>query len=138
MAATDHRRAIAERNVESILDAAERLLRERRSLSISAVATESGVSRVTVYGHFPGLPDLVEAVVPRSADHATAALAGAALDDGPAREALSRLIDAAWEVLAAQDDIARAAAEHLSPDAMRRSHEHSMKPLHELIERGRA
>src|SRR4051812_47045635 len=138
MATVDHRRATAERNVESILDAAERLMRTGASLSISAAAAEAGVSRVTVYAHFPKLPDLVEAVVKRSVDHATAALGDAALSDGTPASALDRMVDAAWEALADQDAIARAAAEHLSADAMRRSHEHSMAPLAELIERGRA
>ena len=36
--------AIAEHNVEAILDGAERLLQDRRQPSISAVASEAGVS----------------------------------------------------------------------------------------------
>lgn len=49
---TDHRRATAERNVEAILDAAAALLERGSQASIMAVATEAGVSRVTVYAHF--------------------------------------------------------------------------------------
>jgi len=51
--AADYQRAIAERNVGAILDAAEELLEERAAASISAVAARAGVSRVTVYAHFP-------------------------------------------------------------------------------------
>jgi AcrR family transcriptional regulator len=45
----DHRRAIAERNVEAILDAAEELLEERGEATIATVAAEAGISGVTVY-----------------------------------------------------------------------------------------
>ncbi len=50
--AIDHRRATAERNVQAILDSAEQLLERREPVSIAAVATHAGVSRVTVYAHF--------------------------------------------------------------------------------------
>jgi AcrR family transcriptional regulator len=51
--AADYQRAIAERNVEAILDAVEDLLERRAQASVSAVAALAGVSRVTVYAHFP-------------------------------------------------------------------------------------
>jgi len=50
--AVDHRRAVAERNVEAILDAAEALLEEAAQTSFAAVATRAGVSRPTVYAHY--------------------------------------------------------------------------------------
>jgi AcrR family transcriptional regulator len=137
MAAVDHRRATAERNVESLLDAAERLMRGHAALSMSAVAAEAGVSRVTLYGHFPKLPDLIEAVVARSAQHSLTELTAAMDDDGDPVADLERLTDAAWDVLATRAEIARAAAEHLSPDAMRRSHETALRPIYELVARGR-
>ena len=137
MATVDHRRATAERNVESILDAAERLMRTGVPVSISAVAAEAGVSRVTLYAHFPKLLDLVEAVVARSARHSLAELAGAMADAGDPVAQLDRLTDASWEVLATRAEIARAAAEHLPPDALRRSHEAALKPIYDLVARGR-
>jgi AcrR family transcriptional regulator len=63
---TDHRRAVAERNVEAILDAAEALIERRSQTTITAVANEAGVSRVTVYSNFPTTEQLVEAVVERA------------------------------------------------------------------------
>ena len=62
----DHRRAVAERNVEAILDAAERLLERRLQATISAVAAEAQLSRVTVYAHFPTREQLLEAVAERA------------------------------------------------------------------------
>jgi TetR/AcrR family transcriptional regulator, mexCD-oprJ operon repressor len=70
--ATDHRRAIAERNVEAILDAAEQLLERRSQATIAAVAKEAGVSRVTVYAHFATREKLLEAIVERAVERATA------------------------------------------------------------------
>ena len=49
---TGYQRQVAERNVEAILDAAEELLQQGQA-NISAVAVLAGVSRVTVYAHFP-------------------------------------------------------------------------------------
>jgi hypothetical protein len=68
--AIDHRRATAERNLEAIPDATERLLARHAPVSISAVATtEGGLSSPTVYAHFTMLETVVE--------RASAALAAA-------------------------------------------------------------
>ena len=134
---TDHRRATAERNVEAILDAAERLLEGRKPLSIAAVAAASGVSRVTVYAHFENLTALVEAVVARSVEHATAAIAASEPASGTALEALERLLQHGWRELDRRDAVARAAAEHLPAESLRRQHEPLMGVLEELVARGR-
>ena len=91
-ASTDHRRATAERNVAAILDGAEALLARGAAASTTAVATEAGVSRVTVYAHFPTREALLEAVAERAVAQATVALESAQLEDGTALEALDRLI----------------------------------------------
>jgi AcrR family transcriptional regulator len=75
--AADHRRATAERNVAAILDAAAELLSQPGAASIAAVAARAGVSRVTVYAHFPTWEALLEAVVERAVGHTTAVLASA-------------------------------------------------------------
>ena len=79
--ATDRRRAIADRNVHAILDAAEELLRNHAPVTIAAVASQSGVSRVTVYAHFATGEALLEAVVERAVGHAAATPGGR----GPSR-----------------------------------------------------
>jgi AcrR family transcriptional regulator len=50
---TGYQREVAERNADAILDAAEDLVRSQGHVNISAVAVQAGVSRVTVYAHFP-------------------------------------------------------------------------------------
>jgi AcrR family transcriptional regulator len=136
--AVDHRRATAERNVEAILDGAERLLARGGRASIAAVAQEAGVSRVTVYAHFADLPDLIEAVVGRAVESTMAALAAADAETGPALEALDRVLARGWRELDRNAAMAGAAAEHLAADRMRRSHEAFLGVLERLVDRGRA
>jgi AcrR family transcriptional regulator len=132
------REAIAERNLEAILDGAERLLQRGEQPSISAVAIEARVSRPTVYAHFPDRRRLLEALVERSVRRAMAAIESAEPERGPADEALQRLIAASWEQLARHEDVARTSAAELSADAMRRAHESARAVICKLIERGRA
>ena len=80
--AADYQRAIAERNVEAIRDAVEELLDRRIPASISAVAAQAGVSRVTVYAHFPTGEAMLEAAVERAVRRTMAALGTIDLDDG--------------------------------------------------------
>jgi AcrR family transcriptional regulator len=134
----DQRRAIAERNIEAILDAAERILERHGRASISAVAAEAGVSRVTLYAHFPTREDLLEAVVARAVQRATVALEAADPETGPSVDALERVIAAAWRELDRNRAIAQAAAEQLSPAALARAHEAAHRRIRQLAERGRA
>jgi AcrR family transcriptional regulator len=136
--ATDHRRATAERNVQAILDAAEDLLDRRGQPSVSAVAIEAGVSRVTVYAHFPTSEALLEAVVRRAVGRSTAALDEARPDSGPAPEALDRVLAAGWQELDRYGAVGAAAATQLSPDALTRTHESAHERVRGLIERGQA
>ena len=131
------RRAIAERNVEAILDAAERLLERRAQPSISAVAAEAGVSRPTVYAHFEDRQRLLEALVERAVRRATAALESSDPERGPAMEALQRLVASSWREIGHNEDIGRTAAAELSAEAMRRAHETARAVLARLVERGR-
>jgi AcrR family transcriptional regulator len=136
-ATTDHRRATAERNVEAILDAAERLLQRHAPVSISAVAAEAGLSRVTVYAHFRTLDELLEAVVGRAVRRASTALDTAELETGAPLDALDRLIKVSWRELEQHNATARAAAEELSPDAMSRTHDPARRRIRRLVDRGR-
>lgn len=133
----DHKRATAERNVEAILDGAERLLERGEKATISAVATESGVSRVTVYSHFEDRQRLLEAVVERTVRRVMASVEPAEVDQGPPVEALDRLIAASWTELARNSAIRRASSAELGSDAMHRVHAHAHGVIRALVERGR-
>ena len=134
---TRYQREVAERNVEAILDAAEELVRQGQA-NISAVAVQAGVSRVTVYAHFPTWEALLEAAVERAVRRTMAALQSVHPDDGPPVEALDRMIAAAWQHLARYEAMAAAVAELLSPQAVTRTHEAAHHTVGALAERGRA
>jgi AcrR family transcriptional regulator len=137
-ASTDHRRATAERNAVAILDAAERLLVRAEPLTMVAVATESGLSRPTVYAHFKRVSEIVEAAAERTVIAATAAFAAARPDEGPAGEALTRLVAASWQQLAGAEGFVRRASEYVSEGARHRTHGALIAPLEALVLRGRA
>jgi TetR/AcrR family transcriptional regulator, mexCD-oprJ operon repressor len=136
--AADYQRAIAERNVGAILDAAEELLEERAAASISAVAARAGVSRVTVYAHFPTWEALLEAAVERAVRRTMTALEATHPDDGPPVQALERMLTAAWQHLARYGAMAQAVAEQLSSQAVTRTHQAAHRTVGGLLERGQA
>jgi len=136
--AADYQRAIAERNVGAILDAAEELLEERAAASISAVAARAGVSRVTVYAHFPTWEALLEAAVERAVRRTMTALEATHPDDGPPVQALERMLTAAWQHLARYSSMAQAVAEQLSSQAVTRTHQAAHRTVGALLERGQA
>lgn len=137
-ATSDHRRATAERNADAILDATERLLERHTQVTVSAVAAEAGLSRVTFYAHFKTVDEVLESVVARAVRQATEALDAADLDSGPPSEALERLVTVSWREMERHQSTARAAAERLSPKALHDSHRPARKSLRRLAERGRA
>jgi len=134
---TSYQREVAERNVEAILDAAEELVRQGQA-NISAVAAMAGVSRVTVYAHFPTWQALLEAAVERAVRRTMAALQSVHPEDGPPIEALDRTMAAAWQHLAQYEAMAAAVAELLSPEAITRTHQAAHHTVGALLERGQA
>ncbi len=135
--AIDHRRAIAERNIAAILDGAERLLARNAQMSMSSVAAEAGVSRQTLYAHFPDRERLLGAVVERSVQRWVAATEQVEPHRGPALEALERLIEVGWQEISRSSHIARVASEELDPEAVRRAHALGAALLRRLVKRGR-
>jgi TetR/AcrR family transcriptional regulator, mexCD-oprJ operon repressor len=133
----DHRRAAAERSVEAILDAAERLLASGSDASTSAVAAAAGVSRVTLYAHFPTRVALLEAVAERVISRGAKAIAAANPTRGEPAAALERLIEAAWGKLDRDRQLFAVGRAELSADALRRAHEQIDAPILALIKRGR-
>jgi TetR/AcrR family transcriptional repressor of mexCD-oprJ operon len=136
-ATTDSRYVTAERNLKAILDGTERLVRRGEQPSISAVASEAGVSRPTVYAHFTDRRALLQALVERTVRETMSAIRSAEVDRDSAAEALPRLIEASWEQIANHDEIASVAARELSADAMRAAHQSARSVMCTLIDRGR-
>jgi TetR/AcrR family transcriptional repressor of mexCD-oprJ operon len=133
-----YHREIAGRNVEAILDAAEELLELQGHATISAVAVQAGVSRVTVYAHFPTWDALLEAAVERAVGRAMKALESASPDDGSPAEALDRVLAGAWQHLARYGAMAQAVAELLTAPAVARTHQAAHQAIGTLLARGQA
>ncbi|MFD2762981.1 TetR/AcrR family transcriptional regulator [Micromonospora eburnea] len=89
-------RAEARRNVAAILDAAIQVLGQRPQATMDDIAAAAGLSRQTVYAHFPSRDALVTAVFRRMTDEVLAGLDAARLDEGPAPAALRRLLEVSW------------------------------------------
>lgn len=133
----DHRRAVAERNIDAILDAAEGLLARNAPLSISAVAAEAGVSRPTLYAHFADRETLLSAVVARAVARWVDATEKIEPDKGPALDALARLVEVGWQEISRSSHIARAASAELNPETVRTAHESGVDLVRRLVRRGR-
>jgi AcrR family transcriptional regulator len=102
--------------------------------TVEDIARAAGVSRQTVYAHFPTREALLDAIIERAAAEVTAAFDAAGLDDLPPATALVRLLEAGWQVAARYP-----LAWHLNPvtptqDANR--HAPFLGRLFELIESG--
>jgi AcrR family transcriptional regulator len=94
------RRSDAEQNTAAILRAAITALNAQPEASIEDIARAAGVSRQTVYAHFPSRESLLDAVIEQATAEVTAAFDAAGLDEAPPAQALTRLLDVAWAVTA--------------------------------------
>jgi AcrR family transcriptional regulator len=86
--------------VTAILQAAIQVLNADPGASVEDIAKAAGVSRQTVYAHFPSREALIDAVIERATAEAVAAFEAAGLNDAPPAEALIRLLDAGWQASA--------------------------------------
>jgi AcrR family transcriptional regulator len=133
--ADEHRRKVAEGNVEAILDATLALLEHDPKPSFVEIARAAGVSRPTLYAHFPTREELATAAVRRAVEHTAADFEAARLDDGPAPAALQRLMTMAWRTLSRNSTVVGLATE-LQPEVRREAHEAALEPIRRLISRG--
>jgi len=93
------RRSDAKRSVGAIVDAARTVLGERPDASMEDIATEAGVSRQTVYAHFPSRDALVGAILDTAGRELLDALDAARLDAVTPTEALSAFLEIGWQRL---------------------------------------
>ncbi|XVQ07608.1 TetR/AcrR family transcriptional regulator [Spirillospora sp. CA-255316] len=131
------KRADAERNIATIIDAATECFARDPDVSMSAVAKASGVGRVTLYSHFPSREDLLRAVLAASIAEGAGVIESAAPEEGPPVEAFARLIRTCWPMLNRFGSLHTAAERLLTADEVRRFHDEPMAHVERLIVRGR-
>ena len=131
------KRADAQRNIATILHAAARCLAADPDASMADIAAEAGLGRVTVYSHFPSRTELVRAVVENVIRRGEETLEAVDLD-GDVQDALVRLIDVSWLLIAELGAIASAAISVLNADEIRRLHDAPAERVGRLVRRGRA
>lgn len=143
------RRADAERNTAAIVDAGLDCFLADPQASMAAIARAAGVSRVTLYSHFPTREALLDAALDRAVAEAAAALDGlagqgsdgpdgAGVPDGPAGTAgeLRRLVRTSWRLLDRHSAVFAAVSAALPPERLRERHERILAPVRRLVLRG--
>lgn len=135
---SESRQERAARNVDAILDAAEDALVGGKAINFSTLAADAGVSRPTVYSHFPDRAQLLEAVVRRNAAQVVAAVESAEPGDDDPVAALRRVICAGWEPLARHHALAGAIRGEIAPESVHAAHHQAVAVFGRLISRGRS
>lgn len=128
-------RADARRNEERILDSTAEVIAVNPAATLEQIARRAGVSRVTLHARFPTRDALMDTLTDRSVAEVTAALAAACPDEGPAGEALERVLVAAWETIGRYRGLVTV-NQHLEPAVLRARLGPAIAPLLPLIKRG--
>ena len=128
-------RADARRNIAAILDAAVLCLTRNPEASIAEIAEVAGIGRVTLYGHFKTRAELIDAVLIRTIAEADAAL-DATDTSGDPSAALTRLVEASWQIVNQSRSVLHAAQRELPAEHIRGGHDRILRRVQTLIERG--
>ena len=112
------------------------MLSERPEAGLAAVADVAGISRKTLYAHFPSRDALINALIERATTRVVAALDAADLDTGPADAALVRLMEAGWTSMDTDPFLLQLSTPPVSPEQDRDRHAPILERLQAVIERG--
>lgn len=130
-----NQRADALRNRKKILAATVAAIRKNADASVADIATEAGMGRVTLYGHFQTRAELVEAALVDSLERGEEVLREVPLD-GEATQALQRLIASSWMLVDESRALLAAAQKELPAARIRELHENAETRMRVLLERG--
>ncbi|MGH3415604.1 MAG: TetR/AcrR family transcriptional regulator [Actinocrinis sp.] len=129
-------RADARQNAAAILDAAAEALGVRPEAGLAEIARRAGISRQTLYAHFPSRDALVNALIERATGRVLAALEAANLEHGPADEALVRFLEVGWRSFETDPFLLHLAAPPVPPEQDRERHAPVFEHLHRVVSRG--
>lgn len=119
------------------MDAAVACLNTNPRASMADIAEAAGVGRVTLYAHFSSREELLRQVLHRNMDFTEASFDAVDLTGDP-WNALDRLIQSSWRLLADLTGVL-AAFEQAMPAEMHAEHQNRpMARLRELLTRGRS
>ena len=135
MSSLSPRRSDAVRNTERILDATVDTIADDPTTSLDRIAQRAGVSRPTLYAHFPSRDALMDELTRRSSREVTARIQAARPDQGPADQALTRVIAAAWATIGRYRGLV-IVNQRLPPDQLRAHTAPAVALLRGLILRG--
>lgn len=129
-------RSDAHRNRDAIIEATLTTFNGSLGASMGEIAAAAGVSRGTLYSHFPSRHALVAATfrwvmaeIDEQLDRMNPTL--------PARESLEELVTTSWWVLGHQAGMTAVARVELPASELRRLHGRSLSRIHGLLARGR-
>lgn len=129
------RRADAERNIEAIIDTALDQILVDGELNMAAVARATGLSRVTLYTHFPTRDALLDAVLQRAVTRISAVL-DQIPPGGTARHEFTRLLHSSWQFLARYRHLYTIASAALPPAQLRSYVDPVLGRVESLVARG--
>jgi AcrR family transcriptional regulator len=129
------RRADAERSIARIVAAARACLSENPDATIDDIAKAAGVGRMTLYGHFRSRAELVEAAFAEALRAGDEVMSSVDLS-GDARDALTRLLTNAWELVAESSALLIAAEGTLPAGRIRDLHVSHAERAEKLVRRG--
>nr|WP_166639862.1 TetR family transcriptional regulator [Amycolatopsis sp. SID8362] len=119
------------------MDAAATSLGTQPQISMAELARTAGVGRVTLYAHFPSREAVLEAVLERTIAEAGVVLEESKPEDGPADEALRRLLRSSWQALDRHRRLFEVAQRELGPARLREFHDPAIDRIDKLVARGR-
>ena len=129
------RRSDARRSIDAILNAARTVLAERPDASMEDIAAAAGVTRQTVYAHFPSRDALIAALLHAAGAETLAAIDAARLDTAPPADALRQFLDIGWELIRRNPYLLGPALTR-NPPGSNESRQAGTVRLEEIIRRG--
>ena len=130
------RRSDARRSIDAVLGAARTVLGERPDASMEDIATAAGVTRQTVYAHFPSRDALVDALIHAAGAETLAAIDAARLDTAPPADALRQFLDIGWQLIRHNPHLLGPALARSPQPGDPAAHQAATARLEQIIRRG--